>query len=127
MSLCSRVLRGVALSAVILVPAVAYADTDGAVGAVASVTINETSSDDYATERGNVYVNEGQTSRKYQWGGQACNGKNLSEANIAMLVEALRGRADIQMVPSYKTGAGNVRCLVGFRLQPAPSGSGTPS
>ncbi len=128
MSLCSRVLRGVALSAVILVPAVAYADTDGAAGTVASVTINETSSDDYATERGNVYINEGQTSRKYQWGGQACNGKNLSEANIALLMEALRGRSDVQLVPSYKSGVpSSVRCLVGFRLQPLPGGSGSSS
>lgn len=123
MSLCSRVLRGVALSAVILVPAVAYADTDGAPGTVASVTVNESSADDYSTERGNVYINEGQTNRKYQWGGQACNGRNLSDANIALLYEALRARAEIQLVPSYKTGGGGVRCLVGFRLQPPAAGS----
>ena len=126
MSLCSRVLRGVALSAVVLMPVVAHAaDTDGAAGTVASVTVNETSSDDYGTERGNVYVNEGQTSRKYQWGGQACNGRNLTEANIALLVEALRGRAELQLVPSYKAGGGGVRCLVSFRLQPVPSGPGS--
>lgn len=123
MSLCSRISRGVALSAVILVPTLAYADTDGAAGSVASVTVNESSADDYASERGNVYVNEGATNRKYQWGGQACSGRNLTEANIALLVEALRGRDGIQIVPSYKAGGGGARCLVGFRLQPSTGNS----
>jgi hypothetical protein len=123
MSLCSRFSRGVALSAVVLVPAVAYADTDGAAGTVASVTVNESSADDYSSERGNVMVQESQTSRKYSWGGQACSGRNLTEANIALLVEALRGRDAVQIVPSYKTGGGGVRCLVGFRLQPLPVGT----
>jgi hypothetical protein len=123
MSLCSRVLKGVALSAVILVPAVAYADTDGAAGTVASVTVNEPSADDYAAERGNVYVLEGQTPRKYTWGGQACSGRNVSEANIALMYEAMRARDSVQIVPSYKTGGGGVRCLVGFKLQPTPAGS----
>lgn len=124
MSLCSRVLRGVALSAVILVPAVAYADTDGAVGTVASVSINESSADDYATERGSIYVQEAPTtSRKYTWGGQACSGRNLTEGNIALLVDAMRARDSVQIVPSYKTGGGGVRCLVGFKLQPTAVGS----
>jgi hypothetical protein len=123
MSLCSRVLRAVALSAVILVPAVAYADTDGAAGTVSSVTVNESSADDYAAERGNVYVLEGATPRKYTWGGQACSGRNVSEANIALLFEAMRARDSVQVVPSYKTGGGGVRCLVGFKLQPTPTGT----
>lgn len=125
MSLRSRVLRGVALSAVILVPAVAYADTDGSAGTVASVTINESSADDYTIERGNLVINEGATTRKYQWGGAACNGKNLTDANVTLLVEAMRARTELQIVPSYKSGINSVRCLVGFRLQPLPSGIGT--
>lgn len=123
MSLCSRVSRGVALSAVILVPAVAYADSDGAAGSVASVTVNESSADDYAAERGNVMVNEGAATRKYTWGGQACSGRNVSEANIALLFEAMRARDSVQIVPSYKSGGGGARCLVGFKLQPTPTGS----
>lgn len=124
MSLCSRVLRGVALSAVILVPAVAYADSDGAAGTVASVTVNESSADDYAAERGNIYVLEaGGTSRKYTWGGQACSGRNVTEANIQLLFDAMRARDSVQVVPSYKPGGGGARCLVGFKLQPIPQGS----
>ena len=117
MSLRSRVLRGVALAAVVLVPAVAYADVDGTKGTVASVTVNESSADDYTSERGNVLLNEGSQTRKYQWGGTACNGKNLTEANIALLIDALKAKDRLEIVPSYKSGAGAARCLVGFRVQ----------
>jgi len=100
-----------------LVPAVAYADTDGAKGTVASVTINESSADDYLAERGNVVLNEGSQTRKYQWGGTACNGKNLNEANVALLIDAMKAKDRLEVVPSYKSGAGSARCLVGFRVQ----------
>lgn len=116
MSLGSRVLRGAALAAVVTVPALAYADSDGLAGSVASITINEASADDYGTERGNLIVNEGSTNRKYQWGGTACSGRNVTEANIALLVEAMRNKDTLQIVPSYKLGTLQARCLVGFRL-----------
>ena len=106
------------MAAVVLVPAVAYADVDGGKGSVASVSVNDTKADNYGAERGSVVINESDTvTRKYQWGGAACNGKNLSEANVALLVEALRAHEKMELVPSYKDGAGQARCLVGFRLQ----------
>jgi hypothetical protein len=117
MSLRSQVLKVVALAAVVLVPAVAYADVDGGKGTVASVTVNESYADDYAIERGNVTINEGSTTRKYQWGGTACNGKNLSDENILLLIEAMQNKDRLEVVPSYKSGAGQARCLVGFRIQ----------
>ena len=117
MSLRSRVLRGVALAAVVLVPAVAYADVDGTKGTVVSVTINDTAADDYNAERGNVVINEGSSTRKYQWGGTVCSAKNLSDTNIALLIDALSAKDRLEIVPSYKTGAGQARCLVGFRIQ----------
>lgn len=117
MSLRSQILKGAALAAVVLVPAVAYADADGLRGKVAAVTVNESSADDYSAERGNMVVNEGSVARKYQWGGTACNGKNLSEANIDLLFQAMKAADKVEVVPSYKTGAGQARCLVGFRVQ----------
>ena len=124
MSLGSRISRVVALAAVVLVPAVAYADVDGPKGSIASVTVNEPTADDYTAERGNVTINEGSTIRKYQWGGTACNNRNLSEANIALLIEAMRAKDTLELVPSYKAGAGQARCLVGFRIQAvAPTGA----
>ena len=88
MSLCSRVLKGAALAAVVLAPTLAYADADGIIGVVASVVINESGADDYAVERGSIFVNEGSVNRKYQWGGTACSGRLVSEATVALLVEA---------------------------------------
>jgi len=117
MSLRSQILKSAALAAVVLVPAVAFADADGLKGKVAAVTVNESSADDYSAERGNMVVNEGSVARKYQWGGTACNGKNLSEANIDLLFQAMKAADKVEVVPSYKTGAGQARCLVGFRVQ----------
>jgi hypothetical protein len=117
MSLRSQILKGAALAAVVLVPAVAFADADGLKGKVAAVSVNESSADDYSAERGNMVVNEGSVARKYQWGGTACNGKNLSEANIDLLFQAMKAADKVEVVPSYKTGAGQARCLVGFRVQ----------
>jgi len=117
MSLRSRVLKFAAVSVVVLVPAVAFADADGIVGTVASVVVNESSADDYAVERGSIVVNEASATRKYQWGGTACSGRNISEANIQLLVRAMQNRDKLQIVPSFKTGAGLARCLVGFKLQ----------
>lgn len=117
MSLRSQILKSAALAAVVLVPAVAFADADGLKGKVAAVTVNESSADDYSAERGNLVVNEGSVARKYQWGGTACNGKNLSEANIDLLFQAMKAADTVEIVPSYKTGAGQARCLVGFRVQ----------
>lgn len=117
MSLRSRILKGAALAAVVLVPAVAYADADGVIGAVAAVTVNESSADDYASERGSIIVNEGAVTRKYMWGGTACSGRLVSEANITLLVEAMQNQDRLQIIPAYKTGAGLARCLVGFKLQ----------
>ena len=96
MSLRSRVLKGAALAAVVLVPTIAFADADGQVGTVASLTINESTADDYAIERGSIV---------------------LSATNIQMLVEAMQNRDKLQIVPSYKTGGMLARCLVGFKLQ----------
>lgn len=117
MSLRSQVLKVVALAAVVLVPVVAHADVDGGKGVVASVTVNEPKASNYSSERGNVTINEGSTTRKYQWGGTACNGLNLSDANIILLIQALQNKDRLEIVPSYKSGAGQARCLVGFRIQ----------
>ncbi len=109
------------MATVVLLPSVALADVDGTKGIVSSVTINESSADDYASERGSIVVNENLTAtRKYQWGGAVCNGKNLSDASIALLFDALRARDKVEIVPSYKAGAGQARCLVGFKLQTIP-------
>ena len=91
-------------------------DSQGYGGGVASVRINETSSDAYGTERGNLVINEGGgVLRKYNIAGQACNGRTLSEQNMNILARMV-GNAGIKLVPYYKGGGGNARCLVGFDM-----------
>lgn len=91
-------------------------DTQGYSGGLASVRINETSSDAYGVERGNLVINEGGgVLRKYNIAGQACNGKTLSEQNMNILARVV-GNPGIKLVPYYKGGGGNVRCLVGFEM-----------
>nr|WP_293177819.1 hypothetical protein [Nannocystis sp.] len=80
------------------------------------MTINESSADDYAVERGNIIVSEGAVTRKYQWGGTVCSGRLLSEGNISLLVDAMKNPDRLQVVPSFKGGANLARCLVGFKL-----------
>ena len=116
MSKLSRVLKVVALCVVGLLPAVALAaDSDGLPGTIMSLRVNESSSDDYGSERGHVFIDEGGTSRKYQWGGLACNGRNLTAENTALLFDAMRDRG-IEVFPYYKPANGGIRCLVGFEL-----------
>ncbi|HEY0136565.1 MAG TPA: hypothetical protein VGB85_20925 [Nannocystis sp.] len=118
MSLNSRVLKVAALAAVVLIPAVAHADTYGIAGTVISLTINESSADNYLGERGSLILSEGGVPRKYQWGGTACNGRNVTEANVALLFRAMEHGDRMTVLPSYKAGAGQARCLVGFTFTP---------
>ncbi len=123
MLLRSRVFKGAALAAMMLVPAVAYADVNGAVGTLRSVSVNEPKSDNYAAEHGSIIVEESSQTRKYQWGGAACSGRLVSDSSVALLVRAMENRDTVQIVPSYKSVAGGLRCLVGFRLERIPTPS----
>ncbi|MGQ0621303.1 MAG: hypothetical protein ACT4QA_15490 [Panacagrimonas sp.] len=115
----NKLIKSVCLGAALGIGATAAyaADFQGEGGQLASVKINETSSDSYPIERGSLVVYEnGLLPRKYQWGGQACNGKNLSEFNQNILTRVIPSRT-VNLTPFYKGGGGGVRCLVGFRLQ----------
>lgn len=117
MSLSSCILKVAALAAVVLIPAVVYADSYGITGTVLSVTINEPSADDYVGERGSILVSEGGgVQRKYQWGGTICSGKNVTDANVALLFRAMDNGDRMKILPSHKAGAGGARCLVGFKF-----------
>ena len=41
---------------------------------------------------------------------------NMSEADVANLLTALRERRDQTVTPLWKVGAGGARCLVGYRM-----------
>lgn len=92
-------------------------DNIGAVGTVAQVVNIGSQSDEYFSARGRLLIDEGQQFYKnYQWGGTACNGKNMSESDVANLLMALRERRSMTVTPIWKQGAGGARCLVAYRM-----------
>lgn len=110
---CLSLLAGLMI---VSVPATTFADSDGLVGSVDSITVNESSSDDYAMANGVVTVREKSgTKRDYKWGGSLCPGRNLSASSISMLFDALRTQ-NVEVVPSYKLGNGATRCITSFKL-----------
>jgi hypothetical protein len=111
--LLARALPGAILAAVMGTTSVAYADYLGTPGMVTQVKLNEATADDYSVQLGYIMVDEGGVLRKYQWGGAACSGRLLSAANVALLVGTMRSNF---ITPSYKTGAGQARCIVGFQI-----------
>lgn len=95
----------------------ALADYIGAFGTVAQVSVNGASSDDTFAARGRLLIDEGdQFYRTYQWGGTACNGKNMSEDDVASFMMALRDRRSVTVTPIWSAGAGSKRCLVAYRI-----------
>ena len=113
-----KILIGAMLGAAALLCAgSALADNVGTYGAVAQVTVNGTQSDEYISARGRLVIDEGQEFyRHYQWGGTACNAKNMSEADVANLLAALKDRRTVTLTPVWKLGAGAARCLVSYRI-----------
>ncbi|MFZ6183422.1 hypothetical protein [Nannocystis pusilla] len=106
-----------ALTALML-PAAAFADSNGTVGNVEAVTLYESSSDNHAMFNGSVSIKEktGQK-RDYKWGGSLCPGRELSANSINLLFEALRAKKQVEVTPTYKAGNGGERCLTGFKLE----------
>ena len=95
----------------------ALADTAGDYGPVVQVVVNGTSSTEYTQARGRLVIDEGQEFyRHYQWGGTACNGKNMSADDIANLLLALKERRSVTVTPIWIVGAGGTRCLVSYRV-----------
>lgn len=105
-------------AALFAIPSTSFADSNGAVGTVASLTVYESSSDSYAMYNGVLSVREKSTgtTRSYKWGGSICPSKTVSDSSLALLFDALRSKENVEIVPSYKLGNGNERCLTGFRL-----------
>ena len=116
-----KTLYGALLGAAALLNAgVALADVTGTYGTVAQVTINIEKSDQYAAAHGRLIIDEGQQFfRHYQWGGAACSGRVLSDADETNLLMALRERQTLVVTPGYKSGAGGLRCLVSYRITAA--------
>jgi hypothetical protein len=102
-----------ALSAV---AAPALADQTLAFGPVIGLTVNQNSADLYSSHRGKLIILDSQLQmREFYWGGQSCNGRNLTEADLQILARAV-GNRSLYVAPSSKNGAGGRKCLVGYIL-----------
>lgn len=100
-----------------LVPATTYADSTGSSGVVEELSVYESGSDNYAMANGVLSVKESSgAKREYKWGGSLCAGRNVSASSVSMLFDAMRSQDVVSIVPSYKTGSANTRCLTGFKL-----------
>ena len=113
-----KIVYGALLGAAALLSAgSAMADNVGAYGTVAQVTDIGSQSDEIYSAHGRLVIDEGQQFyRNYQWGGTACNGKTMSEADVANLLMALTERRSMTVTPQWKLGAGGARCLVAYRM-----------
>lgn len=109
-----------ALAAALTAPSLAFADTSGAKGTIASLEVNTTSSDRYLQHHGRIIVVSGgkntTASAEYRWGGVACGSRTLSEQQVALLQRALESGTPI--TPLYQDGQGATLCLVGVTLAP---------
>lgn len=115
-------------SACALLPQMAAAaDSPGNPGYVQEILLNSTKSHVYMQYQGAVSLLEGDTvnaaRREYRWGGSVCSGILPSDEQVRYLFEAMRAGKSLQVVPSYKLGAGGTRCLVAIkiRLRPTPA------
>lgn len=52
----------------------------------------------------------------YHWGGSTCPAHKLTEAQVGVLVDALRDHQQLQVRPYYMLGESADRCLVAFDL-----------
>jgi hypothetical protein len=102
----------------LVAPATAGADTSGANGRIVKLSINESTSDDFAKFHGSITVKSGKNaSEVYKWGGNHCPGVDVSAANVERLALAFHTRRFTVIKPRYKPGAGGNKCLVGFDLR----------
>jgi hypothetical protein len=113
-----RMLSATALL-VSLTGGIAHADLAGNPGRIAGFEHNDDSSDDFGVNTISVYIDEGGgVIQRYYNHGQACAGRILDNDQQLMLIEAMRGK--LQVLPYYKPGGANVRCLVAFTFALKP-------
>lgn len=122
----SRSLRALLLAAActLLPQTAAAADSLGNAGYVQDILLNSSKSDVYMQYQGAVSLLEGDTvsaaRREYRWGGSVCSGIVPSDEQVRYLFEAMRAGKSLQIVPSYKLGAGGARCLVALKIRLRP-------
>jgi len=112
------------LGATLAAPLTSHAaDNTGVEGYVESVLTYSSSSDTYQSRRGEIVIREGSasgTARNYVFGGTSCQQRGISTSQINALLTLINDSTRA-VVPKYKPGLGNIRCIVGFKAtKPTP-------
>lgn len=104
-------------ASIFITPHLASADSNGTKGRVIDLTVNESSSDDYAKFHGSVTLYAQKSKTTYHWGGSYCPGKDLSSDSVERLTQAFLTRRWTKVTPTYKNGQGSYKCLVAYTLE----------
>lgn len=113
-----KITPALSLALLLAVPATALADTAGPTGRVRSLTINTSGSTEWNGFHGSVEIaTDKRGTTTYYFGRTYCPGKDLSDAEIALLAEALEKGGKILVTPRYRNGQGGRKCIVSFTLQ----------
>lgn len=89
----------------------AMADTDAVFGELVSVEVVSSGSDLFGLVRGNAVVRENGVDVDYVWGGNTCPGRDLTEAQVALLQNALLAPY-VRIRVSHVNGQGGNLCIV---------------
>ena len=107
-----------ALAGALILPSIAYAaDTTGDEGRVKSIELLSPSAAAYVQYHGRITITANKRNVEYRWGGTSCGSKTLSADLIDQLVVATRHKDTVKLTPTYATGAGSSKCLVGFSIR----------
>ncbi|EDM81747.1 hypothetical protein PPSIR1_04753 [Plesiocystis pacifica SIR-1] len=104
------------LSTLVLPTSASAADSVGSKGTIEFLETFSPSSDTYSKYHGRIYVKSGSKQVEYRWGGTACGTKTITEQQVELLYRGMRANK-VRITPSYKSGQGGKRCLVGFKLE----------
>ncbi|HEY8518387.1 MAG TPA: hypothetical protein VIS07_22980 [Candidatus Binatia bacterium] len=110
-----KTIAAAVVALVLALPAAALADSTGNHGKLIGVEHGTPNSLYAAMLRGSIFVDEGNgVVREYGFGGSLCNSRDLTIEEEQLLVVAISQRMSI--IPRYRIGGGNTRCLVAFTL-----------
>lgn len=88
-----------------------------ATSSIAQVMVLEPSDPSYHTFHGAVWLDHDKAQWNYRWGGQACKGRELSDANVQLLFAAFRAEYQVALeyvVTDFKGKP--YRCITGMTI-----------
>lgn len=112
-----RTLHALCVVTLVLVPGQGRADEPHPIGSVVAMEVVSDGSDEFGLFRGTLTlleIQDPQNLSEYVWGGNTCPGRDLTEAQVQMLIE-LSTAPYMVVLPYTKNGQGGAKCLVRFR------------